>query len=102
MSRRFVIGANPLADAEKEAIRTWLGGNYAWWSWIDGFWLIKDSYNTLTAEAIRDKFHKLAPNAHIIVLQSSSGGDWTGYGPASPENPKLNMFNWLQNTWDHD
>ncbi|MGR3914913.1 MAG: hypothetical protein OD918_10460 [Gammaproteobacteria bacterium] len=102
MSHRFIVGANPVAAEEKKSIRNWLDGKFAWWSWIDGFWLIKDSRDTLTASEILDRFHDLAPNAHIMVVQVPPGGTWAGYGPGSSKNPQYDMFNWIRGTWESE
>ena len=99
MSRRFVVGANPMTAEEKAAIREWLRGTCAWWNWINGLWLIRSKEDSQTTETIRDKFHELAPDAHIIVIQIPHGDTWAGYGPL---DKKRNMFKWLEKSWDQD
>lgn len=96
---RFVIGANPLTNPEKEEIRSWLWEtcDCSWWSWIDGFWLVEDSRNALTAAEINSRIHRVAPNARIMVLELAPGGTWAGHGPGSQTNPKHNMFHWFKN-----
>lgn len=99
MIRRFVVGANPMTAKEKAAIRKWLGGTCAWWNWINGLWLIRSREDSHTTETICDKFHELAPDAHIIVIQIPLGDTWSGYGPSDEEH---DMFKWIDKTWDQD
>lgn len=99
MIRRFAVGANPMTDEEKATIQEWLRGTCSWWNWINGLWLIRSDKDFHTTETIRDEFHKLAPDAHIIVIQIPSGDTWAGYGPY---NEQRDMFRWINNTWDQD
>jgi len=93
MSRHFAVGVNPITDEEKKKIRKWLSHrNCAWWNWINGFWLIKDSTDRFTVDNLSDKLNEFVPKANVIVLEVSPPGDWAGYGPS---DGKRDMFRWL-------
>ncbi len=96
MKKHFVVAAGPLSTEEEKAITEYFRDKYAWWHWIDGFWLIIDSSGNLTAEDIRNYLHKVAPNARVLVFEVQNISDWAGVGP---ETEDRNMFRWIRKYW---
>ena len=94
MRRYFAIGIDPVTEDQSNSIRDWLSGDYGWWHWIDGLWLISTSTD-LDVTTIRDKICELAPNVNNLVLEVHPV-TWSGFGPSSE---KRNMFDWLKNDW---
>jgi hypothetical protein len=96
MKKSFVIAAGPLSRDEERAITEHFRDKYAWWHWIDGFWLIIDSSGNLTAQDIRDHLHQVAPSARLLALEVQGISDWAGIGP---ETEGKNMFRWIRKYW---
>ncbi|HGS5167847.1 TPA: hypothetical protein ACMDUA_005185 [Vibrio harveyi] len=77
-------------DDFKEYIRT---NGFGWWYWIDGFWILTDSKDKLTASDLRTKLNDFYPNVRRLVIELRSDDySWSGYGPSTESR---NMFNWL-------
>ncbi len=96
MKKRFVVAVAGLTTSETKQVSNLFRDKYGWWHWIDGFWLLTDSSNTLTTKDIRDMIATVKPNSRRIVLEVSNSGDWSGHGPNSE---KKDMFRWIRETW---
>ena len=100
MAKRFIVGLDESTAEQNEKFKQYIDEQgLAWWHWIDNFWLLKDSSETLNSEVIRDELGEIYPNVHKIVIElkgDSINDTWSGYGPSGE---KRNMFDWLHNTW---
>lgn len=99
MKTRFVIAVGPITEAQSEQISNLFRDRYGWWHWIDGFWLVIDSTDTLTASWIRDQLDVILPGVRKLVLRVENTGNWAGFGPTAEDR---DMFHWIRTTWDPD
>ena len=96
MKKKFIVAVDDPTAEQKKKISEFFKGNYGWWHWIDGFWMVTDPSGELTATKIRDKIGELAPNTRCMVLEVKDSGSWAGYGPSKESK---NMFKWIRETW---
>lgn len=95
--KKFVVAINPLTEEQSNQITNLFRHEYGWWHWIEGFWLVVDLRDTLTAKWIRDQVQEIAPKARTLVLEvTTPTRNWAGWGPSTPEK---NMFKWIRETW---
>ena len=95
--KKFVVAINPTTEEQSNQITNLFRGKYGWWHWIEGFWLVVDSGDTLTAKWIRDQLQEIAPNARTLVFEvTTPTRSWAGWGPSTPEK---SMFKWIRETW---
>lgn len=97
MTKHFVVAVQGLTSEEEKQLSNLFKGKCAWWHWIDGFWLLVDTSDTLDAGTIRSMIADVNSEARRIVLEVSNSGDWAGYGPTGEKN---NMFRWIRETWE--
>lgn len=64
-----------------------------WWHYIKGLWLVVDPTGKLTASQLRSEACTTFPDAHVMVMEIPTGGDWSGFGPEK-------MKQWLVDQWD--
>ena len=94
--KRFVVAIDGLTAVQTKKISDIFRGKQGWWHWIDGFWLVTDKTNTLTAAEIRDAIGEVVPSARRIVIEITGHEAWAGYGPTKESK---NMFKWIRETW---
>lgn len=95
MVRNFVVAVDNLTSEETKKINELFQGTYGWWHWIDGFWIVYDSLDRLSAASIRDQLGNVVGEKRRIVLEVTPG-EWAGFGPNSEDS---NMFPWMHKNW---
>lgn len=97
MTRRFVILASPLGDAEKQKLREYITQFGAWWHWIDNAWLVTSKDKKIRAENIRDRILDLNPKARIAVFEFPEDIDWATSSSKTADGKTIQ--GWLESTW---
>jgi hypothetical protein len=102
MKRFIVLARNTTAQQNSEFVKYLESNNMTWWSWIPNAWLIVDIFGTHTQTAIRDKLLTLFPDVRTLVIDVTEAGPqkWAGFGPTNLPDPKLDMFKWINESWD--
>ena len=96
MTRYFVVAVQDLTADETRKISDLFRGEYGWWHWIDGFWLVTDSSNRLSAEIIREEIGEAVGEKRRMILEVNPE-TWSGFGPKSEDN---DMFSWIHRNWN--
>tara|TARA_B100000959_G_scaffold244599_1_gene268639 strand:- start:2911 stop:3207 length:297 start_codon:yes stop_codon:yes gene_type:complete len=98
MKKRFVVALDSNTKKQNDEFKEYIEEHgFAWWYWIDGFWLLVDSSGKLTASKLRTDLGEIYPGVHMLVLELQGDDDtWSGFGP-NTEN--RNMFSWLERNW---
>lgn len=95
MRRRYIVAVSGLTkDDEKLFLDFLKEKKLAWWHWIDGFWLLLDRRDAVSAVSLRDKLHELSSSRRSLVLEVGEDVTWAGFGPS-----KQGMFRWIKETW---
>jgi hypothetical protein len=96
--KRFVIAINSNRYLESDdLIGYFKNKGYAWWSWIDGFWLVVDPFGSETPNSLRVALSDLRPNIRMFVMEVTGDEElWAGFGPTGSEN---DMFDWVRKNW---
>lgn len=96
MTKRFVIAATDLTDAqEKEFIEYIRSAKAGWWHWIPNFWLVTNSHETLNVADIRDAIGRINDEAMCLVMEIEEDITWAARSPTGTTN----MTKWLKSTW---
>ncbi len=97
MKKKFIVGITLSSDEKLEALKKYVKSkNYAFWSWIQNFWLIIDPEGEQSALGLQRDLAEIVPEGNIIVFEVGDGLPWAGLGPKSE---KHNMFRWLHDSW---
>ena len=102
MTRRFVAAIEGFTTEEDKRLSNLFNERCAWWHWINGFWMIVDTSNTLDSPAIHDMICEVKgqPLPVAMVLEVSLIPDglagWAGSGPSTHN---VNMFQWIEDIW---
>lgn len=96
MTKRFVIGTDPLTPEQVTQFKNALSGA-GWWYWIPNFWLVKDTQGVLTPNIIRDRLFDITRTVRCVVLEVEPQG-WAAL--TRPDSSGRDMAAWLNQTWD--
>jgi hypothetical protein len=94
--KRFVVLAGPLDEVASNKITKLFRGEFGWWHWIDGAWLLTDAKGHNTVTTIRERIKAEVPGIRILVLDADSSA-WAGSGPRTENR---SMFRWIRETWN--
>jgi hypothetical protein len=100
MKKRFVILLDGSTKEQEQAFLQHIkdSGEFGWWHWLNGSWLLYTSNLAYDAHGIREIVGRFFPNMHHMVLELRADGSdwWYGFGP---NNKEKNMFEWMRENW---
>lgn len=92
--KKFIIALDNSNSEKNDKFLEYINdNNLNWWHWINNFWIVIDSEDSLTALDLRNVVYEIfKENAFVMEFQKDS---WGGFGPSSDKPDGKNMFNWL-------
>jgi len=90
----FLVASDSMSKEQETAFLQYIKSNgFGWWHWLENFWIIATSNNSISSYTIRDALNDSVPGLNNLVIEVENVDSWGGYGPKGDDK---NMFKWLQ------
>lgn len=103
MRKRFVILLENPTKEQHDAFLNYVrgSGQFGWWHWLNGSWLLYTTVQAHTAETVRQTVGTYYGNTRHLVLELRPDGNdaWYGFGPNGKSPGENDMFQWIHENW---
>jgi hypothetical protein len=100
MRKRFIILVDTTDQTQNDAFFKHIkaSGQFGWWHWFNGSWLLCTTIQSHTAESVRNMVAQFfsGENHMVFELRPDGSDAWYGFGPNEGEK---NMFAWIRENW---